>query len=205
MSDRNPSTSNLEIEVKFLLDDVTALRERLVAAGGRLHSERVFERNVRFDTADNALQGRDALLRLRKDRSITLTFKGLPHPLPTSEARVREELEVRVDDYDATVAIMNRLGFLARQAYEKYRETFVLGDVEVVIDELPFGEFVELEGNEAAIKAASTMLGLDWDRRITANYLALMALLKEHHNLQFDDLTFANFEGLDVSVADVIA
>ena len=39
--------------------------------------------------------------------------------------------------------------------YEKYREAFDLNDLEIVLDEMPYGNFVELEGNEQAIKADS--------------------------------------------------
>jgi len=73
-----------------------------------------------------------------------------------------------------------------------------------VLDELPFGKFVELEGPEAAIKTAAARLGLGWERRILDNYLALMARLKAAHNLPFDDLTFANFENYAISVADIL-
>jgi len=30
--------------------------------------------------------------------------------------------------------------------YEKYRTTFTIGSLEVVLDELPYGNFVEIEG-----------------------------------------------------------
>lgn len=46
------------------------------------------------------------------------------------------------------------------QSYEKYRETYHWGDVEVVLDETPFGDFVELEGeNETALKAVAAAFG----------------------------------------------
>jgi len=196
--------ANLEVEVKFLVPDLVALRATLLSAGGHLHKPRVFERNVRFDTADDALLRRGELLRLRQDTAVTLTFKGIPAEPSRSEAKVREEFEIKLDDFDTAARILGRLGYQPKQVYEKYRETFRLGQIEVVLDELPFGNFVELEGDEAAIKAAAAALGLDWHRRITTNYLALMALLKAQYGLPFDDLTFANFETVTVSVTDVV-
>ena len=37
----------------------------------------------------------------------------------------------------------------------------MVGGVEVVLDELPFGLFVEIEGEEGAIIAAERLLGLE--------------------------------------------
>ena len=196
--------TQLEVEVKFLVADLAAFRERLVAAGGTLKKARIFERNVRFDTPNDDLLKKGELLRLRQDAAVRITFKGEVPQALQSEAKVREELEVSVNDFDTTALIFERLGFAPVQVYEKYRETFTLGDVEVVLDEMPYGEFVELEGKEAGIKTAVTNLDLEWRNRITYNYLGMMADLKAFHQLNFDDLTFANFEGRDISIADIL-
>jgi len=193
----------LEVEVKFLVADLGAFRKRLLADGGVLKKERVFERNVRFDTPDNALLKKGELLRLRQDAAVRVTFKGEVAEDLQSEAKVREELEVSVNDFDTTSQIFERLGFAPVQVYEKYRETFMLTDIEVVLDEMPYGDFVELEGEEVAIKTAATDLGLAWSKRINNNYLGLMADLKRFHQLDFDDLTFANFEDRGISISDI--
>ena len=195
--------TQLEVEVKFLVANLEVFRERLLAAGGTLAKARIFERNVRFDTPDNDLLKKGQLLRLRQDSGVRVTFKGEVPQALQSEAKVREELEVSVNDFETTALIFERLGFAPMQVYEKYRETFVLGAVEVVLDEMPYGDFVELEGEEAEIKTTATNLGLAWDKRINNNYLGLMADLKRFHQLDFDDLTFANFEGREISIADI--
>ena len=118
--------------------------------------------------------------------------------------KIREELEIEVNDFDTAAAILQRLGFEPVQVYEKYRETFQLGPVEVVLDELPFGNFMELEGEEGEIVAAAARLGLDWEQRILANYLYLLSLVNTHYSLAITDLTFANFAGLDISMPDVL-
>jgi adenylate cyclase class 2 len=198
------ATADLEVEVKFYAPDLTAVRQRLLAEGAELVADRIFERNVRFDNSQGELLRKRQLLRLRQDRAARLTFKGESVQQAGSEAHVREELEVSVSSFDTAVAILQRLGFQPVQLYEKYRETFRLGPVEVVLDELPFGDFVELEGEEAAIRAAAATLGLDWSRRILYNYLYLMALLKEQQELPFSDLTFDNFRQTTATIADIL-
>lgn len=198
------SENSLEIEVKFLVTDEGAFREKLKAAGAELVRDRLHERNVRFDDKAGTLLKEGKLLRLRQDDAARLTFKGIAHEDRQSEAKVREELETTVGDFELVKAILGRLGFEPRQVYEKYRETFRLGDVEVVLDELPFGRFVELEGSEVDIREAARRLGLPWEKRILDNYLLLMARAKAHYGLPFDDLTFDNFAGRDVSISEVL-
>ena len=195
---------HLEVEVKFLVADLTAVRSHLLTLGATLKKKRIFEKNVRFDTPDERLRQELKLLRLRQDTAVRLTFKGPAPANVTSEAKVHEELEIEVSDFHIAAAICERLGFASVQVYEKYRETFQLGTVEVVLDEMPYGNFVELEGPELAIKTAALLLNLDWDKRILTNYLALMGTIKAHHNLDFDDITFANFAGRGISMADIL-
>ncbi len=195
---------HLEIEVKFILNDRDRFRQILLEAGAHEVSPRIFEKNIRFDTPSQSLLLQKKLLRLRHDRISLLTFKGDTPKDLDSEARVREELEVMVDDFGTMTLILERVGFEQSQFYEKYRETFRLQEVEIVIDEMPFGDFAELEGSEEALQTAASELGLAWTERILTNYLDLMAKLKEKYRLPFSDLTFENFAGVDISVEDLI-
>jgi adenylate cyclase, class 2 len=199
------SSDHLEVEVKFLAPDLPALRERLLSAGARQQRARQFERNLRYDTPRETLRQREQLLRLRQDDGVRLTFKGMASEQAGSEAKVREEFEVTVSDFEQMGAILGRLGFAPVQIYEKYRETFTLDGVEIVLDELPFGNFVELEGEEAAIRTVAATLALAWQERILDNYLNLMARVKAHYDLPFDDLTFANFAGRTVELGTILA
>lgn len=198
------SGDQLEVEVKFLVPALDNIREKLLDSGAKLLSARTLEQNIRFDNAWQGLKLQGKLLRLRQDAAARLTFKGQPDSPVDSEVRVRKELEIEVSDFETAAAILEQLGFERLQVYEKYRETFQAGAVEVVLDEMPFGEFVELEGEETAIRSVSGQLELDWDKRILANYLALMAELKAFHNLAFDDVTFVNFADLNISMADIL-
>jgi adenylate cyclase class 2 len=195
--------NNLEVEVKFLVSDLTAVRERLLTVGAQLDKPRIYEHNIRYDNAWGGLLRKGILLRLRQDKIARLTFKGIPKEEIQSEAKVREELEIEVSDFATTAGILERIGVVERQVYDNYRETVSLGSVEVVLDELPFGNFVEVEGEEEVIRVAADLLQLVCDERILEHYLALMSRLKEQHNLPFEDLTFDNFADLAISAADL--
>ncbi|MCA9979348.1 MAG: class IV adenylate cyclase [Anaerolineales bacterium] len=191
----------LEVEAKFHVRDLTAVRERLLAVG-ELKKGRVYERNVVYDTAVGTLRHNEQLLRLRQDEDVRLTFKGPAVAAQAqSEAKVREEIEVHLSDFDDMAQILGKLGFLPAITYEKYRETFMVGAVEVVLDELPYGDFVELEGPDEALRAVAEQLGLNWSRRLITNYLAMLAEVRAAHDLSFTDLTFENFVSVAVDGA----
>lgn len=198
------SAQNIEIEVKFFVADFAPFRDKLLAQGAALIKPRIYERNVTFDTAEESLFQNMQLLRLRRDNIDTLTFKGPAKIDRMSEAKVREELEVQVNDLDIMAAIFQKLGFQPQKIYEKYRETFQMEDIEIVFDELPFGDFIELEGDETKIKPLASSLGLNWEERILHNYLSLMELLKTLYKLPFSDLTFENFAGRAVDFGKII-
>ena len=67
---------NQEIEVKFFVDDLEEIAERIANAGGEFAISRVREINLRFDKPDRSLTQAMQVLRLRKDFKSRLTFKG---------------------------------------------------------------------------------------------------------------------------------
>ena len=183
------SEQGREIEAKFYLHDHTPVRRRLKALGASLLSERHREHNLSFDTPDGRLKAAREVLRLRQDDQAHLTFK---RRLDRPEERL--ETEIVVKDFEATKALVEALGYQVVAAYEKFRETYSLGPVEVMLDELPFGRFVEIEGASVQdLKEAAASLGLAWDRRLPETYLALFDGLRRKLQLPFIEATFDNF------------
>lgn len=185
----------VETEVKFYLDDINAIKERITGTGAQ-SSGRVFETNIRFEDAANSLIARNALLRLRQDRKATLTFKCEPD-IADKEFKTYQEFEVGVSDFTAARQLINALGFHEAQVYEKYRETFTLKDTYLCLDTMPFGDFLEIEGDKAAIRALAQRLDLPWENRILTNYLNIFATIKANHGLGFNDVTFENFAAIE--------
>jgi adenylate cyclase, class 2 len=190
----------LEIEVKFLLQDATEIRRRLLSIGAESKG-RVFESNIRFENGQSTLYDNGCLLRLRKDTVATLTFKSLP-PEADSQFKVHRELEVEVSDFEMTRRILTALGFHEKQVYEKWRETLLIGTTVFCLDAMPYGNFLEIEGDRSDIRKYADRLGLEWNDRIIENYLGIFDLLKERMNLPFSDLTFDNFSRFPVDLSD---
>jgi len=109
-----------------------------------------------------------------------------------------KKLEVEVDDFDTMDAILGLLGFQKEQIYEKWRETFTIGETLFCLDSMPYGDFLEIEGGRDAIVKYSDKIGFLEKDRILDNYLALFEKVKEKFDLTFSDVTFDNFKNLDI-------
>ncbi len=73
-----------------------------------------------------------------------------------------------------------------------------------MLDELPYGNFVELEGEtEEMIEVLARKLNLNWDATIERSYSALFADVQKNLNLSFRDLSFDNFAGMKVDTTDL--
>lgn len=146
----------IEIEKKYRLDKkrLVELTAKLGELGAEFRSE-VFEENYLHRGGD--LEERGAVLRLRKIGDCTiLTFKERLRN--DSDIKHRIEHETEVADVDATERIIQALGYKLSVVYEKHRKTWHFLDVEVVLDELPFGLYMEIEGEVEEIEEAEKAL-----------------------------------------------
>lgn len=190
-----------EVEVKFHVQRMADVAGRLEGLGAIVQCKRVLEQNLRFDTPDRRLERDHQALRLRQDSISTLTFKG---PSRFREGiRVRTEIETGVDDFARARLLLEALGYVVTFEYEKFRTTYAFEGTSIMLDELPYGDFVEIEGNPGAIRIAAGKLGLRWQAAIEDSYMGLFEKLRIRRDLQFSDLTFNNFAKSGVHVRDL--
>ena len=169
--DNVPALVKIEVEFKLRLADRAVFARRLQELGARLIRPRELEDNVVYDFPDRGLTGRGSMLRTRTlDEQVVLTFKGRARP--SSVAKAREEIEsvLTRQEGDALVAILERLGLVPIFRYQKYRTTWELQGVHVMLDETPIGDFAEIEGEEGLIIATAYGLGYRQDQFITLSY-----------------------------------
>ena len=152
----------IETEKKYHLGEkrVEEITQKLVELGATFEKE-VFE--VNYQHRGGEMDERGATLRLRKIGDFTLlTYKERVKSENGGEnsAKRKIEFETNVSDVDAAEKIIEHLGYKLTAVYEKRRKYWILGDVEVVLDELPFGLYMEIEGTDEAIEKAEKKLGL---------------------------------------------
>ncbi len=191
-----------EIEAKFYISDLSKVQQNLTALGAHLLEPRVLEINLRFDTPENKFLQERRVLRLRKDREAHLTYKD--DARLDNGAQVRREIEFDVSDYDSARQFLEVLGYKVVVIYEKYRTVYEMDGTEIMLDELPFGNFCEIEGKDVNIlQKVAQALGLNWQNSIPISYLALFDSLQNRKSLKVDHLTFQAFEGLTISATDL--
>ena len=183
-----------EIEKKYRVteDEAARLRGVLRELGAR-NGGATFEVNTLF--AGNDLDPRRRALRLRREggQRAVLTYKERPGSEPESVKR-RQEIETEVADADAAAAILEALGYRAALVYEKRREKFHLGGAEIVLDELPFGWFVEIEGEEIDILDAERRLELTTAEHVHESYPELTV----RHGLKSGGRVEARFQSGEI-------
>lgn len=200
------SNNGQETEAKFYVLNLTEIERHLQDLGARLIQARVLEANIRFDLPDASLQSDRRVLRLRRDSEARLTYKGAS----TNEQGVlsRTEIEFIVDDFEKAKQFLEALDFQPIFYYEKYRTTYILqpseGSIHIMLDELPYGNFVEIEGETVeSIRQVSDALHLKWNAAIGTSYSSLFKRVSQTLNLSFQDLSFEKFAGIQVTSEDL--
>ncbi len=153
-----------EIEAKILDIDRAAVESALAGMGAKLEPEQRLTA-VFFDSPEGRLRAGGQLLRLRQegDRAM-LTHKGR---VREDGAKVREETEVEVDDFEGCRRLLSALGLIETAYVEKFRTSYRLGGAAIAIDrhvgELSFiPELLEIEaGSVEEIRLVATRLGFD--------------------------------------------
>jgi adenylate cyclase class 2 len=171
----------IEIEKKYRL--AREQREPLVQRlreSGAVYTGEEFEENVMY--AGGRLDLSRQVLRLRRvgGRAV-LTYKER-FSTESAVKRHRED-ETNVEDAQALTSILDALGFKPTLVYEKRRATWELKGTEVVIDELPFGLFLEIEGEEGSIDEVERLLALTQAETEMATY---PELAREHGERRAD-------------------
>jgi adenylate cyclase class 2 len=170
----------IEIEKKYRLDQKQrlAVERRLREAGALKHpvenEENTIYRGGRLDFGGCALRVR------RIGQRAILTFK---QRIPTSSPiKHQHEEETEVASADKVNSILQSLGFQPALVYEKRRRRWKLGKAEVVIDELPFGLFMEIEASEKAITRIEKKIGAEDLPAVLETYPTLTAKFGKQRN-----------------------
>lgn len=154
--------SGIEIELKLPLSEPPEeFLSRFTDVG-----ERTYQKTVMFDNDQGLMRKTNGRVRLRQDgEAVALSYKL---PLPSHTVKKEVEWETRVDSWEIGENLLKAMGFNETTSYEKYRTSFDYKGVKLEVDEYPFANFLEVEGEEEDVKKIALELGFD-----------LMSALKE--------------------------
>ena len=192
-----------EIEAKFHVQNLRKIELRLLELKAQLIQPRVHEVNLRFDRPDGELRNSFRVLRLRQDDIARFTFKG-PSVEKDGGILSRQEIEFEVGNFESAKQFLEAIGFQVVVFYEKFRTTYEFNNTHIMLDELPYGSFIEIEGENAeTIHSIANMLGLNWDAMIKAGYHALFERVAGKYGLDVSKLSFENLEGVTIKTTDM--
>jgi len=183
-----------EIEVKLYVRDLKKIELRLLELKAQLIQPRLHEINFRYDLPDGSLQAKGQVLRLRNDTNVILTYKGPGNIVDGVFSRT--ELEITIGDLETAQRVLEVLGYVQILIYEKYRAIYKINDCHIMLDELPYGDFVEIEGSDASsIRKMALHIGLGFEFAVGAGYTKLFENYNSKHGFPPSDLTFDALRG----------
>jgi adenylate cyclase class 2 len=192
-----------ETEAKFYVQNLRKIELRLQELKAQLIQPRIHETNLRFDNENNDLRSTYRVLRLRQYEKARFTFKG---PSEEKEGGIlsRREIEFVVEDFESAKEFLEALGYRVVVFYEKFRATYDLNDTHIMLDELPYGEFIEVEGkNVESIRSTADLLGLNWSVMVKAGYHALFERVTKKYNLEPSQLSFTALARVNITPDDL--
>lgn len=170
---------NIEAEIKYKVKDLSPIISRFKELRAvKVRKSRQID--IYLDHPCRSFVERDEALRIRiDDAKAELTYKG---PRKRCEAKIREEISIKVSNPSLLLMLLLRLGFKEVARIYKIREEYKLGNVRVFLDIVKdLGKFIEIEFNgehEAKVKDLIKKLKLKKEDEIEDTYLELLLMKK---------------------------
>lgn len=177
----------IEKELKFKIKDLSGLIDYLKKQGAVVLNKSK-EKTVRLDTLNQDLEKRGVFLRVRAGSKNTITLKEKIGE--DKNVRKRKETEFEIQDIEAMTYILGKLGFDYPRTMEKYRINLEYKGAKLSIDELFFGLYLEIEGEENTIEAISKELGFNSEDKIIGTYWDILEEYNKVHKTTKKDIVF---------------
>ena len=122
-----------EVELKFLNIDVKNIKEKLKEINAKIIYDETIES---FPFLADGFDWRDSnkkFLRIRKinDNNIIMTYKS---PAKKSNMTSKEEIEIKVDNYDNAILLLEKLWFKKWKKFTKHRTHYEFWNIHFELD-----------------------------------------------------------------------
>ena len=164
-----------EIEIKIRLKDKKAIQKKLLELGWQIKELR-FQRDTRVIQPTHSTVYKNVFPRVREDSngSKIFTVKVKNDIIKDSDKKYfeRDEYELEIEEPSTMLKIFYILGFTDQRVLEKYRQFWIFNgsNIDLVIDSVPFGDYLEIEGNKDEINKIVNELELQDEPRVTNAY-----------------------------------
>ena len=201
----------MEYEVRFYYanEELNNILKKLKQVSNLKEQIRTYEKTIQYNHSDERFnfysQEIDGRFRLRissndNETKCKLSWKRRLKNTAETEVNKEEEKEVRINSEDINnfiFIIENVMHFTTVESYERYRTVFENDEVEISVDEYPFGVCIEIENKsldknpEEVVKKWVNKIGfnineayrLSWDDKY-------LELCEEQGIERFNEVTF---------------
>mgnify|MGYP004594589945 FL=1 len=176
-----------EKQVKYKINNFDYISKRLIEI------EAIFiggfmEKTIRYDNDDLKCSNNGIFIRTKSGMKNVLTLKEIPtDSSKTSFERITTEIEV--DNINKIGYILEKIGLTKKFIMEKYRLFFKYDNVDILIDELPFGIYLEIKGEDNEINRVTKILNIDETDLIKMTYWDIYDKIKKdskNENIVFE-------------------
>jgi len=158
-----------EIEVKFKINKGENITSKLFRLGGKI--DKCYRQTTYgFFSKDSIEKGIFPRIRVESGKHV-LTVKV--RPKKKTNYFERKEYSLVIDNEKNGIEILKLLGFDRIREFTKKRQDWIFPKVQIYLDTLYFGKFLEIEGPKKEIEKMIISLGFEKRERITRAYLAL--------------------------------
>jgi len=181
----------IEIELKYAIEDPEIIAKKLSSLKANIEKKRTHELSIMYDNPQELMQKTDGRIRARKSgENIEFCYKK---PITREGIKKEIEYEVTVSNFEMLEKIINEMGFFEVSSYERYRTTYKINNSKITIDEYPFANYIEIEGDEKEITDIATSLHLK--KNLTDSCDTLFNKWRHKRGLeQTNHMKFSNFD-----------
>lgn len=170
-----------EIEVKVVVKDFKEIKKKLKELGAKKKCPKTLEKNILFDHKNLKIKEKNFVLRLRRFGKVNLlTLKTKTKG--KKGFKVREEINLFINDFEKMQIILKKLGFYEVFYYEKYREDYIYNGLNISLDKTPIGNYVEIEGDYENILKFLAEINVKIEETISLSYLQLFRVFNKKSN-----------------------
>ena len=179
-------------ELKFILKDSSIIEKlrnsNAVLIGGSK------EKTIRYDDKDNNLEKQGKFVRVRTGFDNIISLKEKINETNDDTVFIRKDVEIEVDDVDNLDHLLKGIGLKQVGIMEKYRLKWNYNGNMINLDELPFGLFLEIHGEEESIFKIVEELNIDNEKMFIGTYWDIFDIyksknknLKNEVNIMFEE------------------
>lgn len=148
------------IQIKFKIADVDMFLEKLrknkyILIGG------TFEKTTIYDFEDERLEKSGIFIRTKNGFEDTVTIKEKIFSKSQKKYFERKNATFEIENCDSMKYLLEKIGLTKTYIMEKYRIIWKKGEVELHLDELPFGIYCEVCSSEKEIDKIVSRLGVN--------------------------------------------